>query len=171
MYLEFFILIFDYYKTLKFRIVLYEIVIPILISCLLFFLLLNGKDTSICKGFSDNALTLLGILLGFSITVITILTTGNSKNLLAIQTIETNYIIGGKKVTLFDLLLVNFTYSVVIEIVLIIILLISPLLISNLVFSQFTKILVFAIFAGTVIHILLLTMRNLTDFYLILMKK
>jgi len=137
----------------------------------LFFLLLNGKDTSICKGFSDNALTLLGILLGFSITVITILTTGNSKNLLAIQTIETNYIIGGKKVTLFDLLLVNFTYSVVIEIVLIIILLISPLLISNLVFSQFTKILVFAIFAGTVIHILLLTMRNLTDFYLILMKK
>ena len=79
MYLEFLILIFDYFKTLKFRTVLYEIVIPLIISGFAFYLLYTGKNTSMCNNFRDNVLTLLGILLGFSITIITILTTGNSK--------------------------------------------------------------------------------------------
>ncbi len=171
MYLEFFILIIDYFKTLKLRTVLYEIVVPLIISGLLIALLLNGNDTSICKNFRDNALTLLGILLGFSITIITILTTGNSKNLLTIQSTNTNYIIGGKKVSLFDLLLINFTYSVVVEIILIIILLIYPAILANLEFSRTLKISIFSLLFGIVIHVLLLTMRNLTDFYLILMKK
>lgn len=171
MYLEFLILIYDYFKTLKFKTVLYEVVIPLIISGASFYLLYTGKDTSICKNFKDNVLTLLGILLGFSITIITILTTGNSKNLIAIQEKETKYVIGGNKVTLFDLLLINFTYSVVLEIILIIVLLLQPLIFANICFSFNTKIIGFSILSGAVVHVLLLTMRNLTDFYLILMKK
>lgn len=171
MYLEFFILIFDYFKTLKLRTVLYEIVVPLLIGGLAFYVLKTGHDTSICISFKDNVLTLLGILLGFSITIITILTTGNSKNLLAIQSKETSHVIGGKKITLFDLLLINFTYSVVLEIILIIVLLIYPMILANIPFSTNFKIIGFSFMSGIVIHVLLLTMRNLTDFYLILMKK
>ncbi len=171
MYLEFFILIFDYFKTLKLRTILYEVVIPLIISSFAFYLLYTGKDTSMCNNFRDNVLTLLGILLGFSITIITILTTGNSKNLGAIQDKETKHVIGGKKVSLFDLLLINFTYSVVLEIILIIVLLLQPLIFANFSFSMIFKTIGFATLSGAVVHVLLLTMRNLTDFYLILMKK
>lgn len=171
MYLEFLILIIDYFKTLKIKTVIYEVLIPLIISGISFYLLYTGKNTTMCSDFRNNVLTLLGILLGFSITIITILTTGNSRNLIAIQEKETEHVIGGKKVSLFDLLLINFTYSVVLEILLIIMLLLQPLIFANFNFSLIFKILGFAILSGAVVHVLLLTMRNLTDFYLILMKK
>ena len=169
MYLEFIILIFDYFKTLNSRIVVYEIIIPLIVSILVFFSLLLGKNTSVCFTFGKNALTLLGILLGFSITIITILTTGNSKNLVAIQKKQTKHSIGTTKVTLFNLLLINFTYSVVLEIIFV--LLLYPFVLANFSISLISKIIVFSILTGGVIHVLLLTMRNLTDFYLILIKK
>ena len=171
MYLEFIILIFDYFKTLNSRIVVYEIIIPLIVSILVFFSLLFGKNTSVCFTFGKNALTLLGILLGFSITIITILTTGNSKNLVAIQKKQTKHSIGTTKVTLFNLLLINFTYSVVLEIIFIIVLLLYPFVLANFTISLISKIIVFSILTGGVIHVLLLTMRNLTGFYLILIKK
>jgi len=171
MYLEFFILFIDYFRTLKLRLFFYEIFIPFLISIFAFYLLLTGKDTSICKGFRESSLTLLGILLGFSITIIMIITTGNSENLALIKKKVTKLTIGNKKVTLFDLLLINFTYSVVIEIMLIIILLICPILLANIPFPHIIKIIGFSCLSGMIIHVLLLTTRNLTDFYLILMKK
>jgi len=100
-----------------------------------------------------------------------IITTGNSENLALIKKKVTKLTIGNKKVTLFDLLLINFTYSVVIEIMLIIILLICPILLANIPFPHIIKIIGFSCLSGMIIHVLLLTTRNLTDFYLILMKK
>lgn len=171
MYLEFFILISDYFKTLTKRIFLYELLIPIIVGITTYYYLQNGLDPKICKKFGESSLTLLGVLLGFSITIITILTTGNSKNLVLIRSTETEYIIGGKKITLFDLLIINFTYSVVIEIILIIVLLLYPVFISNVEIPLLVKFIGFSLLSGLVIHILLLTMRNLTDFYLVLLKK
>lgn len=170
MYLEFFLLVFDYFRTLKLRIVLYEIAIPILISLGVVYLLICGKETSYAAVFSDNAITLLGVLLGFSITIVTILTTGNSTNLISIKEVKTNFKINAKTLSLFDLLLVNFIYSIVIEIMLIIVLLIYPILLSIGDFYEIIKIIGFSGVVGLTVHILLLTMRNLTDFYLILIK-
>ena len=86
------------------------------------------------------------------------------------QNKETSYVIGGKRITLFDLLLINFIYSVVVEIILIIGLLVYPVFLANIAISHLVKIIGFSIVLGIVIHVLLLTMRNLTDFYLILLK-
>lgn len=171
MYLEFFILVADYFKTLSRRIVLYEIVTPFLFAIIVCILIMQGMNTSICKKFIENSLTLLGILVGFSITIITILTTGNSRNLQAIKNKTTQHEIGGKRISLFDLLLINFTYSVVIEICLIIFLLLAPVFLSNIQLSKQVEIIGFSLVVGAVIHVLLLMMRNLTDFYLILLKK
>jgi hypothetical protein len=126
--------------------------------------------TSATIVFKDNAINLLGILVGFSITIITILTTGQGQNLDEIKNKRTNIKINKEQITLFRLLLINFTYSVIIEVCLIIICLIYPLLIENIKFNQNLKYVGFSVLVFLILHIMLLTMRNLTDFYLILIK-
>jgi hypothetical protein len=170
MYLEFLLLFIDYIKTVNKRIFIYEIVFPLIIGLAVFFLLRTGHQVSSCAGFRDSSLTLLGVLAGFSITIITILTTSQSKNIDAIKLNITDFKIGGKKISLFRLLLVNFTYSVVLEIILIIINLLAPLIIDNFNVSLNIKIIGFSIVVFFIIHILLLTIRNLTDFYMIISK-
>lgn len=170
MYLEFFILIFDYYKTLNKRVILYEWVLAILIGILIFYILSYGNSTNSTKIFKDNSINLLGILAGFSITIITILTTGQSKNLEEIKKKETSFVINGKKISLFRLLLINFTYSVILESFLIIFCLTYPIILENFNVEKIYKYLFFSILVTTIVHLLLLTIRNLTDFYLIITK-
>lgn len=170
MYIEFFILILDYFRTLTRRVVIYEIVIPT-VTLICIFLVLHFKgNVSYADELRNNLIALLGILIGFSITIITILITSTSGNIAAIQKRKTQHTIGSRKVSVFDLLLVNFTYSVVVEIFLVVVLLIYPIILTNYDFPSVVKKVVFSILFGIVIHILLLTIRNLTDFYLILMK-
>ena len=168
MYLEFFILIADYFRTLNKRIALYEWLVPFLLGCIIFLLLYFGSNVNATKIFKDNSINLLGILAGFSITIITILTTGHSRNLERIKKKETEVRIGNRKVTLYRLLLINFTYSVIIEAFLIIFCLTYPLVLSNVEIPNLGKYIVFSVLVFLIIHVLLLTIRNLTDFYLII---
>ncbi len=62
------------------------------------------------------------------------------------------------------------TYSVVIEIFLIIVNLIYPVISNNFEISILIKYEGFAVVAFFMLHVLLLTIRNMTDFYLILTK-
>ncbi|TJY37691.1 hypothetical protein [Pontimicrobium aquaticum] len=170
MYLEFLLLITDYFRTVSKRIFFFEWLFPFLIGVGVFLLLFFGSSTSATIVFKDNAINLLGILVGFSITIITILTTGQGQNLDEIKNKKTKIKINKEKITLFRLLLINFTYSVIIEVGLIIGCLIYPLLIENIEFNENLKYVGFSILVFLILHIMLLTMRNLTDFYLILVK-
>lgn len=171
MYSEFFIAIFDYFSSLRRNLVVYEIVLPLGMSTGLFFILFEIGDLSSISDYMNNVLTLLGVLVGFSITIITILTTGTSKNIEKIKEHKTDVKIGGRTISLFELLLVNFTYSVVLEILLIIAHLITPIILSNFKLPLVIKLIGFSLLFGCFIHVLLLTLRNLVNFYLILMKK
>ena len=170
MYLEFFILISDYLKTLTKRIFLFEWILPLILSFIIFFFLYYGKTVGVADAFKNNSINLLGILVGFSITIITILTTGQSRNLEEIKKTKTETIINNKPISLYRLLLINFTYSVIIEVFLIIVFLTYPLINKNIEISRLFKLIVFSTLVFMIIHILLLTIRNLTDFYLILTK-
>lgn len=169
MYLEFILLIIDYFKTLNRRILLFEWVLPFLITCLL--LLFNCKfEISTYKVFKENSLDILGVLLGFSIAIITIITTGSGKNIDNIKTLKTRLTIDNREITLYKLILINFTYSVILEIFVIIGCLLIPLLSNIIQFNNITKHVFYSIFVFLVLHILLLTLRNLTDFYFIITK-
>ena len=170
MYLEFLLLIADYFRTVSKRIFFFEWLFPFIVGIAIFLLLLFGSSTSATIVFKDNAINLLGILVGFSITVITILTTGQGQNLDEIKEKKTKIKINNELITLFRLLLINFTYSVIIEVALIIICLIYPLIIDNIKINANIKYVGFSILVFLILHIMLLTMRNLTDFYLILIK-
>lgn len=169
MYLEFILLFLDYFKTLNKRVIIYEWFFPILFCLLLFFF--NCKyDLSAYKMFKDNSINILGVLLGFSIAVITIITTGGGKNLEEIKRIITKFKKGRKNITLYELILINFTYSVILEILIIIGCLLMPLISNLFQINHSVKLVIYSIMVFLVVHILLVTMRNLTDFYLIITK-
>lgn len=169
MYLEFLILIFDYFSTLKLRIFIYEWIFPLLVIFTI--LIINKNDFEILKSFKDSSINILGILLGFSIAVITIITTGSGDNLDAIKNTKTDTIINNKKITLYDLILINYSYTVIVEVVIILACLITPIIANGLTLSLKCKMNLYYLLIFGVIHILLVTLRNLTDFYLIITKK
>ena len=170
MYIEFLLITGDYFKTINKKIFVYEWIFPILITFLCAYLgcILSFE---IFEKFKESSINILGVLLGFSIAVITIITTGSGKNLEEIKKIKTNIVIGGTKISLYDLLLINFTYSVILEVLLIISCLTMPLINKIIFFSFDLKLFFYSMMVFIVLHILLLTLRNITDFYLIITKK
>lgn len=171
MYLDFILLIADYFKTLNRKVVIYEWIVPFLFSFGLALLFYFKGLPSVTDNFNNNVIRLLAVLVGFSITIIIILTTGQSRNLEEIKKRKTETVVNNKKVSLFKLLIINFTYAVVVEIMLILICLIYPFLLDKIEFSAIAKLIGFSAVLLLVIHILLLNVRNLTDFCLIITKE
>lgn len=170
MYLEFVYIVLDYFRTLDKKIVIYEIITPIIIAIIEVVILNSNCVSKFANQIISNIITIIGILLGFSITLTTILTTSSSRSIESIKKHYTDAKIGGKKITLFQVLLSNFTYSIIIESILLIVLVTYPIIIYNFNLSKLTKYIGFAIANGIFIHILLVNMRNLTNLYFILFK-
>lgn len=164
MYLEFVILIWDYLKTLNGRKVFYEILIPLIPIIITIFSF--SEKLNIFKEIVNTSIDIIGILLGFSIATITIFITGNGKNIDEMKSTKTNIIIGEKSISLYRLILINFGYSIVIEILFILLYIVTPLFcnISSMI-------VIYSIMVYMIIHVLLVTLRNMTDFYLIMFKK
>ncbi len=169
MYLEFLLIVNDYFKTLNKKYVFFEWGLPFVIAILIFYLFNGFQILEPAKKFIDTSITLLGIFVGFSITVITLLNTANNDNVQEIKKSITEVTIGGRKITLFQLLLVNMTYSVVVEIISIIFNLCLPLFLFKISCNALKIILSLDLFL--ILHILMLTIRNITDFYFILFKR
>jgi hypothetical protein len=170
MYLEFLLIISDYFKTLNKKVIFYEWIFPFIVTFLCTFI---GciLDFEVFVSFKDSAINVIGVLLGFSIAVITIITTGSGPNIEQIKNHETSIIISEKRISLYRLFLINFTYSVILEVILIISCLLMPLLNKIFLFSFSIKLIMYSIMVFIVFHILLLTLRNITDFYLIISKE
>lgn len=171
MYFEYLVLILDYFKTLNRRLFLFEWLLPLIIGSFILVSLLDLNSYEVVKSFRNESITLLGILAGFSITLITILTTGHSKNLDEIKTIESDIKINGQNISLYQVFLINFTYSVVTEVFLIIFNLIYPFFLYQFEFSKMVKLVVFTLSAMILVHVLLLTIRNMVNFYFTLLAK
>jgi hypothetical protein len=150
---------------------LFEWLLPLIIGSFILVSLLDLNSYEVVKSFRNESITLLGILAGFSITLITILTTGHSKNLDEIKTIESDIKINGQNISLYQVFLINFTYSVVTEVFLIIFNLIYPFFLYQFEFSKMVKLVVFTLSAMILVHVLLLTIRNMVNFYFTLLAK
>ena len=171
MNIEFLILFVDYFRTLKHRRdALADWLFPILIGAWVF--IKNIESNSLithAKELCSSYLSLLGVLLGFSIAITTLLISGTSKNLDEIKEKETKILISGKPISLFNLLLINYSYSVVVEAILIIVNIIVPIFIDIHTSLSFINIII-SINTTLVSHILFLTIRNTTNFYFIIFK-
>lgn len=169
MYSEYLFLVLDYFRTLKWKYFIYEWFVPLIISTGIYFILKDKDISDLSDEFFNSSVSLLGVLVGFSITVITILVTTSSANIDEIKKTYTEYKIGKDFITLFKLFLINLTYSVVAEITILIFNLILPVVSNRLGNTSLTVLMVLDILL--IVHILLLTIRNMTDFYFILFKE
>ena len=152
-YLEFLQLVKDYFATLRKNEFLFEWGIPMVVSVIFYFSKTNLQGFSII-------INVLAILIGFSITTIAILS--SSKNMNKLKEILSERKIGGQRITLYQLMMITFSFMLFIEIF---------LLFYNLILKFFTISIHFRILYSLniffITQILLLNLRNMTNIYFI----
>lgn len=162
MYREFFIIIIEYLRNLRSNIRVYEVYIPLFISLLLSFF---GKDSKLDK-FLNSSITLISILVGFTIAAIAILLTSNLKSVekskeTRTDKVEVDFL--KRPMTLFKLILSNLFYCILIGFFILIFGAIC------MAFNVENKV-AFIIDLFFTIHILLVIIRNLVNLFLIAYK-
>lgn len=172
MNIEFLLLIIDYFRILKRRDILLDWLAPSVLA--IGFFIFNSDNSKISGTvvlLANNSIGLLGILVGFSIAVITLLITANTKNIEDIKSLVVGWINQYKSVSLFDLMIITYTYSVIMEIFLIIFNLF--LLSTGFIEGKYTfnANLIASIDILFILHMLFVTIRNVTNFYFVLIKK
>lgn len=172
MNIEFLLLAADYFRIIKRRDFLLDWLMPILFSFSYFYLNLdNCKINEIASSISSTSISLLGVLVGFSIAVITLLITANTKNIEEIKELVAGQINQYRSVSLFDLMIITYTYSVIMEIILIIFNLFLPAFVINSIGYNNKANFLISINMLFISHVLFVTIRNVTNFYFILIKK
>lgn len=162
--MEYLLLILDFFKVKK-GVVLVHLIIPAIIGIVIFYV---GDDANFVKNaseFRSNTVTVLGILVGFSISIFTVFLTIDNEN---IRNAKSFKIKESDSITLYESVLIVLAYLIIIQ---------GFLLIFNFIYPAFIEIesqkgkQLFAINISLLVHIIMLLMRNILDFYFILTKK
>ncbi|HMN16343.1 MAG TPA: hypothetical protein PKD03_01895 [Ignavibacteriaceae bacterium] len=173
MYKEFLQPIFDYFTIIRRDEFLFEWITPIVLSFILILWGFKSISIEIVKEFNGYIINFLAILIGFSITCITILVGSESDSIKTLKEKHCQRSIEKREITLYQLILISFSYAIIIEIVtlayvLIFILVCDPTIsvdgniTSNNTYRYLTIGTVFLLF-----HIILLNLRNITNFYFV----
>jgi hypothetical protein len=168
LYLEFLYPIRDYLKTLKLNEFLFDIGLPILIGTVVGYLIFE-YNCSILTTSADSlfktVITLLSILIGFTVSSITILTSTGHK----LEQIQTKRKIGKTTINLYQLTNIIFIFTLFSEIITLVINLIAVIMISyglNIIENNLNELLILDLVLLS--HVLLLNIRNMSNFYFIL---
>lgn len=170
-YGEWLVPIVDYHKTLKSSERNYEIVLPIIIAAIVTVSYHHMEYTlpALLK-LRDVLPAALAILIGFSITCITILISSNNSN---IEDIKARFAdkrwVDSKQVTIYQWFLIMFIYVLLVQIFLLLIVFFTAFILRVYSNCYFMTALLFAEVYFT-LHILLLLTRNITNFYFVFFK-
>jgi hypothetical protein len=166
--LDYLLVIFEYYKTSKTRYLVWNFITSISLALLCIYVPKRSDFIDLANGFISNSVGILGVLVGFSISMFTLLNTASNPNIEEIKKKETGYKLYNKPVYLFDLLIISMIYIIIIE---------SLILIFNLLFSFFFDLtelsgqIAFAVNVFLLIHVILVNISTTVDFYFIITKK
>jgi hypothetical protein len=167
--MEYLLLVYEFFTTKRLRSILVIVVLPIILGLLIKFQLkgsLYYVDSA--KDYISSIINVLGVLLGFCISILTVLLSVDNPNISLAKNHETKHKLNGKTLTVFDTIVINLAYLIVIE---------GILLIANFIYPIFIDIkgetgkLLFTINICITIHIILMLMRCILDFYFIISKK
>lgn len=159
MFKEFLILISDYYSISK-KYISFDILVPFCISLLIVYL---GKNFSFFNdSYLGQIIVLLGILAGFNTTAISVLTSTSNEN---IDKLKNTYPkerieIGGKKVSLFQILYINISYVILLSFIVIIFCILGCLLPIRLFVNNYIFLILSFVITASVIHILFLNIKQ-----------
>lgn len=164
--MEYLLLLFDFFRIKKAAIILH-LLIPIFVGISIYYCADDSNYLKNANDFRDNTITVLGILIGFSISIFTVM-----------LTVENDHINKAKKwklvendqnsISLYVSVLVGLAYLIIVQ---------GFLLIFNFIYPVFILVdtiqgkLFFSINISITIHVILLLMRNILDFYFIITRK
>ena len=112
----------------------------------------------------NSEIEIIALLLSFSIAYLTILITSDSKNIRELKEYNTNKIIDKKNISLYQILLIQLTYTIYNEIVLLILLLIHKFIFP--ITKEFWNIIFFTINMILLINIIYVIFKNVKNIYL-----
>lgn len=158
----------DYVATLNRQEAIFDYILPAVISFLINRYVFTGCDVSV-SGLAGSIVSMMAILVGFSITCIVILSTGSSANIDEVKKLDTERRINNVPIKLHQLLLSNFTYCIIVELVALFINLIASVKCGPADLCKESRYLLY-INIYLISHIILLNIRNITNFYFILWK-
>lgn len=164
--MEYLLLLIEFFKIKKWTMVL-NILIPIVVGILIYHCANDSNYVKNANDFRDNTITVLGILIGFSISVFTILLTVDNVHIQKAKEEKLDKE-NPKSISLYESVLVGLAYLIIVQ---------GFLLIFNFIYPAFVIVdslqgkLFFAINISFTIHVILLLMRNVLDFYFIITKK
>lgn len=162
MFREFLVLILDYFTISK-KYLVFDIVIPFVLSFLIIYII--PSDLSIDNDFIGQIISLVGILAGFNITAITFLSSTSSKMVDELKAKKGVERIGGKKINLFQELYIYISYSTLLAFIIIFFEVIGYVIPVSSISENWFYNLLCLLNLTTVLHLILLNIRNITFIY------
>jgi hypothetical protein len=170
-YGEWLVPIVDYFRTIKKKEATFEWIIPLVIAIIVsltFYYL--GNSTKAVLALRNLLPSTLAILIGFSITCITVLISSSNNNIEKLKERKTiERFIGKELISIYQWVLIIFVYVLIVQIALLIFIFFAGFVLHIFNVSFF---LIIALFIKTFLisHILLILIRNTTNFYFIFFK-
>lgn len=164
--MEFLFLLYDFFKIKK-KALLLLVLIPCIIGVLIFYCANDANYLKNADDFRNNTITVLGILIGFSISIFTVLLTIDNDHIRKAkeEKLDKN---NPKSANLYESILIGLAYLIIIQ---------GFLLIYNFIYPVFVQVdscrgkIFFAFNLSIAIHVILILMRTMLDFYFILTKR
>lgn len=162
----------DYFISRKKVLIKFLIPVFVALATLCFALFFNiGSSTeviSVFTGFIDTQINIVAILISFSVAIITILVSADNKNIQCLKETESNKKryrpINGNQLSLFQILLSNIAYNVIIEIIYLVGLIAISLMQNLLPIVSLKYITAICIFI--ILHILFVLLESVAQMYL-----
>jgi len=168
MYIDYILIFIDYLRTLRKRNAAFEILLPIIISFWIAFIIIRKAFIINYADVIDKIINVEGVLIGFSITTITFLTTASNDKITELKNKPTDKFLSGKNLSLFDIMIINYTYMLILQIIILIVSLFLPSFIGMLKLEFNTKVILFTSLMCFVLHNFLILIRNVSDIYFVL---
>ena len=162
MFKEFLILIYDYFSISK-KYLLFDFVTPFAVTLLLFFF--KSNVLSLNDPLLGQEITLLGIIAGFNITALSVLTTANNTMIEKLKSVSSQNRIGGKKINLFQELYIFISYSVLVSFIIIFFSFIGYILPIHAIFETWAVNFFSYFNVALTFHIFFLNVRNVSFIY------
>lgn len=164
-YMEWIRPIVHYYSTTKRNEAVFERTLPFLIavSCAIIYKI-NDKVSFAMDALANLLPTAISVLIGFTVMLITLLITGNEKNIEELKSSLTEFKIGEKKVTAYQRLHIQFIHSLALEILLLLSIFLY-LFLRGLHWLSCTYILFSGVDVYLSLSILLSILRGVTNIY------
>ena len=167
LYFEWVILVIDYFESISLKEKIFDVLMPFGVGIIISIICMCcGKTNFATKQLADVLISLISILIGFSVMLVTLLLTSGGKGIEELKEIKTDKIIYNEKVSLFQKLHIQFTFSLICEISLLIIIL-AYYFFTTVANIGNVEILFLVIFISMTLNILLSILRGIVNVYFV----